>query len=246
MKARGYIPDSKDATEVYRGLLAFFAITNGDAWTEIWDTPAVAARRSISFENNKWHASVWVRQGERIASTVSSAPYDAEKFKTALTEIRTLTIETPKIFIPRMKELCADAGIALAMIPEIPKVPWNGATKWMINKPIIILSLRGKGEDLFWFSFFHEAGHVLHDNRKNLYIADDSGAPEEVAADKFAAESLIPSVYNPRIVAMRSKADIISFARELGISSGIVAGRFRYLTNKWTHFNGLIRKFTWI
>lgn len=245
MKKRGYIPDSRDATIVYRGLLAFFAITSGDAWAEIWDTPEVAARRSICFETNKYHASVWIRQGERMAANIPCGQYNAGKFKAALVKIRDLTVESPDVFTSRMRDLCAEAGVALAMVPEIAKVPWNGATKWMLNKPLIILNLRGKSEDSFWFSFFHEAAHVLTDSRRRLYIADNSNAPEEVAADNFAAEFLIPAHFNQRIAAFKSKAEIIDFARELGIAAGIVAGRHRYLTRKWTHFGGLIRRFNW-
>lgn len=245
MKERGYIPDSSDATEVYRGLLAFFAVASGDAWGNIWDRPAVAAKRSTCFETSKWHASVWIRQGERMAATINCAPYDPAKFKLVLAEIRKLTVETPEIFANRMRELCAESGVALALVPEIPKVPWNGATKWMMGKPLIILNLRGKGEDRFWFSFFHEAAHVLHDGRSRLYIADKSSAPEEVAADNFAAEFLIPVHYDSRIRAIRTKIDIIALAKELGIAAGIVAGRHRHLTGKWNRFDGLIRKLKW-
>lgn len=245
MKKRGYIPDSKDATEVYRGLLAFFGIASGDAWTELWDTPAVAARRSVCFESNKWHASVWIRQGERIAANQACASYDANNFKGALSEIRKLTVETPEKFSLRMRDLCAEAGVALALVPEMPNVPWNGATKWMMSKPIIILNLRGKNEDGFWFSFFHEASHVLNDNKRRLYIADDSDAPEEVTANKFAAEQLIPAHYNQRIGNIKSKTEVVSLAKQLGISPGIVAGRYRYLTKRWNHFGGLIRKLKW-
>jgi len=43
------------------------------------------------------------------------------------------------------------------------KVPWHGVTKWLLpSKAMILLNLRGKMEDQFWFSFFHKAGHVLH------------------------------------------------------------------------------------
>jgi hypothetical protein len=74
-----------------------------------------------------------------------------------------------------MKQLCANAGVAVALVREMKKVPWNGATKWLTpNKAMILLSLRGKGEDKFWFSFFHEAGHVLKDKKKGLFINDES------------------------------------------------------------------------
>lgn len=81
------------------------------------------------------------------------------------------------------------------------KVPWNGATKRLSpQKAMILLSLRGKGEDKFWFSFFREAGHVLYDNRKDILINDGSKDDlREVRADEFAAKFLIPPEYDRRI-----------------------------------------------
>ena len=127
------------------------------------------------------------------------------------------------------------------------KGPWNGATKWLTpRKAMILLSLCGKGEDKFWFSFFHEAGHVINDKKKDLLINDEShDDPREKRADLFASEILIPSRYNSAIRLFRSKAEIINMANELNISSGIVAGRYQFLTGKWHLFKGLIRKLDW-
>lgn len=127
------------------------------------------------------------------------------------------------------------------------KVPWNGATRWLSpRKAMILLSLRRKGEDKFWFSFFHEAGHILNDSKKDLLINDGTqDDPREERANQFASDFLIPSKYNHVIREFRSKAGIIQLADELDISPGIVAGRFQFLTGKWNFFKDLIRKLDW-
>jgi len=127
------------------------------------------------------------------------------------------------------------------------KVPWNGATKWLTpNKVMILLCLRGKGEDKFWFSFFHEAGHVLNDSKKDLLINDGSQSdPREKRANDFAAEFLIPSKYNDAIRRIRSKAEIVQMADRLEISPGIIAGRYQFLTENWSYFKDLIRALEW-
>jgi hypothetical protein len=103
---------------------------------------------------------------------------------------------------------------------------------------MFLLSLHGKGEDKFWFSFFHEAGHVLKDKKKGLFINDESnGDLNEKKADAFAAETLIPAKYDTRISCCRSKQEIILLADELRISPGIVAGRYQFLTGQWQLFN---------
>ncbi len=164
-----------------------------------------------------------------------------------ISKIRGLTIKTPEKFIPKMISLCADSGVAIALVPEMKKVPWHGATKWLsATKAMIILNLRGKAEDQFWFSFFHEAGHVLNDSKKDLFINDGKeGDPNERKANAFAAEFLIPSAYDLVISDLRSKANIIQIAHELQIAPGIVAGRFQRLTKKCAYFKGLIRSFHW-
>lgn len=245
MKKRGYIASGKDSVETYRSLLMFFGLVRGAAWPEVWDD-TVAAKRSSAHTTDIWHASVWIRQGERVANAIPCAEYDADKFKTALRRILRLTRERPDSFIPTMRALCAQAGVALVLVPELPKVPWNGATKWLhSNKAMIILSLRGKSEDRFWFSFFHEAAHVLHDAKGELHYADESDDPVEMAADKWASEYLIPSRFNDRIANATSYAAICSVAAELDLSPGIVAGRHGRLTGKWQLCRKLIRSLTW-
>jgi Zn-dependent peptidase ImmA (M78 family) len=156
-------------------------------------------------------------------------------------------IKDPEVFIPKTIHHCANSGVAQALVPEMKKVPWHGATKWLsASKAMILLNLRGKMEDQFWFSFFHEAGHVLHDSKKDLYINDGStNDPREYKANEFAAEILIPRDRGPEIASSCTKADVIRIADELKISSGIIAGRFQYLTGKCNYFNGLKRKFWW-
>ncbi|MEN8136493.1 MAG: helix-turn-helix domain-containing protein [Thermodesulfobacteriota bacterium] len=244
---RGYLTASKDKVALLRGSLAFFGVSSVQAWRDVWEVPAVAARRSPCFESRPGDAAAWIRQGELQAYGVECRPFDKKRFKEVLLQIRSLTREQPAIFEPELKRLCAEAGVAVALVREMKKVPWNGATKWLTpRKAMILLSLRGRGEDKFWFSFFHEAGHVINDKKKDLLINDESvDDPREERADSFAAEILIPSRYNASIRLFRSKAEIIKMADELGVSPGIVAGRYQFLTGKWKLFNGLIRKLEW-
>jgi HTH-type transcriptional regulator/antitoxin HigA len=168
--------------------------------------------------------------------------------KKALNEIRALTKAKPEVFVPKLKSLCSVSGVALVLVPEMKEVPWSGASKWLTpEKPMILLSLRGKGEDKFWFSFFHEAGHIMNDSKKAVLINDESSdTPEEQEANEFAAELLIPKLrYDERIRKARSRVDITAIARELDISPGIVAGRYQYLTGRWSHFKEMIQGFIW-
>ena len=83
--------------------------------------------------------------------------------------------------------------MAFVLVPEIKGAPWSGAAEWLTpTKAMLLLNLRGKAEDKFWFSFFHEAAHVyLQHSKKELYINDGvADDPQEKEADAFAAEWL--------------------------------------------------------
>ncbi len=173
---RNSIQEHTDELSIFKDVLSFFGVSSVSAWDGIWANPQVAARRSVCFESAPGHAAAWIRTGEIDAQSISCQPYNKGSFEEAIQKIRTLTVEDPEIFLPQMKHLCADAGVAVVLVPRLSKVPWHGATKWLTpKKAMILLSLRGKGEDKFWFSFFHEAAHVLNDSKKNLYINDGNG-----------------------------------------------------------------------
>lgn len=244
---RGEITPQSDDVLLLREVLRFYGVSSVGSWHDVWDLPAVAARRSPCFESQPGPASAWIRMGERQAQRVVCAKFDKQGFRAALSEIRTLTPERPEVVVPRTKQLCADVGVCVALVPGMQKVPWSGATKWLTpHKAMILLNLRGKGEDKFWFSFFHEAGHVLHDNKKDLLINDDStDDPREQRANRFAAEFLIPKKWDGAIRAARSAIALRSLAQELQVSAGIVAGRYQFLTERWSYYKGLIRTLEW-
>ncbi len=244
---RNAIESKKDKALILREALKFFGVSSVSAWHAMWSQPAVAARRSQCFETRPGPAATWIRLGEIQAQQIVCRDYSKNKFYKALEKIRRLTVKGPEEFIPEMISLCADSGVAIALVPEMKKVPWHGATKWLsTTKAMILLNLRGKAEDQFWFSFFHETGHALNDSKKDLFINDgNEDDPNERKANAFAAEFLIPSTYNRVISSLRSKADVIRIAKELQIAPGIVAGRFQRLTKKWSYFKGLIRSFNW-
>jgi HTH-type transcriptional regulator/antitoxin HigA len=244
---RKAIEPQKDDVLLLRETLKFFGLSSVSAWKDIWANPAVAARRSRCFETCPGPASAWMRLGEIQAHQIDCQPFDKISFIQALKKIRLLTVKDPEKFIPETIQLCAGSGVALALVREMKKVPWHGATKWLAaSKAMILLNLRGKMEDQFWFSFFHEAGHVLYDSKKDLYINDGTvDDPREHDANEFAANILIPRDKDPEIASLKTKEDVILLANELKISPGIVAGRFQYLTQKWSYFNGLKRKFQW-
>lgn len=250
LKERKVLPDTNDKVVLFREALRFYGVSSVESFGKVWHKPKAVARRSTAFEHSPGPTSAWLRLGQIEARSVDCAPYDKKQFALNAKAIRELTTSQPNEFLPEMRRLCGEAGVALVLVPEFKKTPWSGAAEWLSSKKaMILLCLRGKREDKFWFTFFHEVSHILYDNKFTFLDTDKSSYdndPLEKRADDFAAEILIPQRYDPLIKEMRSEFEIFQIAKELKISPGIVVGRYQHLTKKWNSFNPLCRRFDWV
>ncbi|HEY5743345.1 MAG TPA: ImmA/IrrE family metallo-endopeptidase [Chryseolinea sp.] len=246
---REAIPASDDKVVVLREVFRFYGVSSVESWRVVWESPAAAARRSTFFKSSPGPTSAWLRLGQLQAREVECASYDKKRFIENLHAIRKLTVQFAEKFVPEMRQLCAEAGVALVLVPEMKQAAWSGAAEWLTpTKAMILLNLRGKAEDRFWFTFFHEAGHILHDSKKDTFIDDGKSYeddPAEKRADDFAAEILVPRQNDSAIQNAKSATDIQKLAGKIGVSPGIVVGRFQHLTKKWTYFNQLKRRLEW-
>lgn len=190
-------------------------------------------RKSQAFDSDRGAITAWLRQGEIEASKINCADYNELKFRDALRQIRSLTVKSIEVFQPQMIELCAAAGVALVFVPELPKTRVHGATRWLgSQRALIQLSDRYKTNDHFWFSFFHEAGHILLHGKRTLFLEgkDIQDTIKEKEADVFAANFLIDPGDWQRFIANNSlnRKAINQFAEQLGIHPGIIVGRMQH------------------
>jgi addiction module HigA family antidote len=254
LKKLGWIEARKNKAEQVREMLSFFGVASPEQWRQVFSAPQAAFRHSSAYKSEPGALSAWLRKGELRAQEIVCEPFDKSKFEEALLDARKLTIEPPSVFQPRLVELCAAAGVAVAFVPELPKCRAHGATRWLsATKAVIQLSLRYKTDDHLWFTFFHEAGHVLLHGKKQVFIESDKGAPdrEEAEANEFAASLLIPQDSLARLQSFAerqriSNAQVIGLAEELGIAPGIVVGRLQHIGwLPYTHLNGLKTRLMW-
>ena len=231
MAKKGWIPKLKDKFEQLDAVLRFFGVSSPIQWETVWREYQVAYRQTERFEKCAEAVSAWLRQGEIQAQQIECAPYDRKSFQTVLDEVRDLTRETPGEFVPKLVGLCASAGVAVVFVPELPKTGVWGVTRWLGDKPIIQLSLRYKSNDHLWFTFFHEAGHILKHGRKEVFIEGKGlDGEKEEEANAYARDKLIPPAQMRRLLKHErlSLAAIESFADEIGIAPGIIVGRLQH------------------
>jgi len=202
----------------------------------------------------KAHAvASWLRMGEIFADRITCEPFDSAKLEDALNEIRAMSLQRPREFQQALSDRLAQCGVALVTVPHFPGTKAHGATFWLSDeKAVLMLSIRGRWADIFWFSLFHELGHILRHGRKTVIIEDDSFTAEQQAredeADAFARDLLVPSTSYNRFVDGGDfyPNSVAAFAREIGIDAGILVGRLQHdahLRPEWG--NKLRTKYEW-
>ena len=248
MVERGWI-SGKTEMELFLSALSFYRVANRAAWLKVWEAPLAAARVSPKHKVSPSAVAAFVRAGEIEAESITCKPYSSEAFRSALSSCRALASrEICRETLLEIRRLCAEAGVAVVYIKSIPGAPLNGVTRWVSkDKAMILLSLRTGAEDMIWFSFFHEARHVLDERKRASFLTGQAWAdsPDEKTADAFAADMLLPSSCNKEVVALNSLAEVRHFADCHDLSLGIVVGRYRHLTQRFNAFGNSIARFTW-
>ena len=255
MKKQGWIEKVKGKAELVQECLRFFGVHSVEAWRLSYQKPLVAFRASDKFEKKVGAVAAWLRQGELEATAMPCQSYDAKAFRQVLDDLRQLTCETdPGEFVPKLQERCAACGVAVVFVPAPKGCPASGATKWLCrDKAMMVLSLRHKSNDHLWFSFFHEAGHILDHSKKMLFIEGMKGLDEalEEEANRFASDLLIPPAAAKELHLLSkkrylSKEDVAEFAEAIGVAPGIVVGRMQ--KEEWLSYrymNDLKARYDW-
>ena len=232
---REILDKSASDAEARSKLLAFFGVGSVNAWHAKYERMSVAYRHSPSFQSDKTALATWLRLGELEAEQQECADYNEARFKRALKEIRGLT-QTPVVrALEEAQQLCNNAGVGLVLVKPLLQTALSGAAWWLTpRKAVIELSIRHKTDDHLWFSFFHEAAHVLLHSKKYIFIdwtkANEENADIESEANQWASNFLIPHGDWKQFVAIspHGESSVRRFAGEQGIAPGIIVGRLQY------------------
>ncbi len=188
-------------------------------------------------EKNIINSKAWIQTAINFSERITTEPYNAEKLKSFLPELRDMTLQKPEVFLPRMKEIFAQCGVAFVVLPHLKNSGVNGAVKWINDERVLLaMNNRGLDADKFWFSLFHEIKHVFQRKIKTVFVSYteqemiDANIQLEEDANNFAKNILIPPNAIKKFAPSKYTSDeeIIAFAKSIGIHPGIVAGRLQH------------------
>lgn len=252
MATAGWI-GSTSRDNVLQSALAYFGVTSPEEWRDRYAAHATlfAYRTSQSFESKLGALAAWLRQGELQASAIDCGKWEPQRFGNELKAIRGLTrLKSPHMFMKGLRAHCAAAGVAVVFVKAPAGCRASGATRFIgRDRAMIILSFRYLSDDHFWFSFFHEAGHLLLHGPDATFVDGDAAeeTDKEQEANAFAAGMLIPLHQYDQLLVLRANVNqVVRFAVSIGISPGIVVGQMQhYGVLGPNQLNSLKRRYTW-
>jgi hypothetical protein len=174
--------------------------------------------------SNIVNANAMVQIAINRALKVDTPKYNKKKFEKAVDFALTQT-KNHDGFLTEVKKAFEKAGVVLVVLPNLKSSEINGATKKVDGKVMIMVNDRRHYADTFWFTLFHEIGHVLNGD---LVITFKNEAEDD--ANLYAQRSLIPEdayvEFKNRNKSF-TEEDIRSFADAIDQDPGIVYGRLQ-------------------
>ena len=191
------LPNTKDIRERILYLCSFFKVS--DLRILLKPDFLVNFRSCISLPNEKnlINSRAWIQTAINLSNDIVTEHYSEEKLRKYLKEFCAMTTQSPEIFLPRMKEMFSDCGVAFVLLPHLKNSGVNGAVKWVSEERVVLaMNNRDLDNNKFWFSLFHEIKHVLQRKTSKVFISSsleemkDINSILEIEADEFAKKYL--------------------------------------------------------
>lgn len=248
-----WVEQKPNTAEQTAACLDFFGVPDETVWRSVYGVSSemAAFRTSRTFDSRPGAVAAWMRKGELAAQDIRCKAWNRDQFLAALSRIRSLTRQKdPQRFVQALTETCAECGVAVVILRAPSGCRASGATRFLSpSKALLLLSFRYLSDDHFWFTFFHEAAHLILHGEEALFIEADEmlDSSQEDEANSFAEEVLIPAAFRSELARLSlTSREVIRFAVRVGVAPGIVVGQLQH-NGRLAHnrLNDLKRRFRW-
>ena len=242
-----YIEKTRNPYEKVVNLRKFFSVASLGFDTELKRKLAFRKSKNEKFSYDSLYC--WLRYGEIQSNKDEYPKFNIEKLKKGTNEIRKLANKPFLEQYENIKKILKECGIALIFEPHLPNTYVNGVSyKLTCDKAIIMLSDRGKKDDILWFTLFHEIAHLIKHSKREVFVDLENAETNDIEseADEFAKNTLIPdNIYNEFVKSnvFYNENVIKDFSKKNNISTGIIVGRLQKDgIIGWNQFNNLITR----
>lgn len=195
--------------------------------------PAGAFRMAGNTTVNPYVLGAWIRICQLTGEKTSiSEVFDPKQIDSLISELKQIMNSKSVDLQVALRDTMAKYGIDFSIMKNFRGAPVQGYICQKADESLqMVVTIRGAYADIFWFSLFHELGHIMNGDigRVSKFLDDGSDEKKEIAADKFARDKLLdPTAYAAFISENDFSIDAIcAFAKEQNVRPYIVIGRLQ-------------------
>jgi plasmid maintenance system antidote protein VapI len=254
MQKFGWIQKTSNREDQFAECLNFFGVSSLAQWQGRYENAFqhAAYRRSMAYASCEVATTAWLRQGEIETQGDDVAAWSPNMLESQIPHFRRLTwYKSPALFLPKLKEAFAKAGVKFTIVRAPKGCSASGAIRILADAtPHIQLSFRYLSDDQFWFSLFHEVAHLLLHYEKmpileNTKLTEDECERE---ANEYASHVIVPMQYREEFLSLGgSRFPIIEFAKKVGVAPGLIVGQLQHARLiRFHQMQRLKRRYSWI
>ncbi|MDE6053029.1 MAG: HigA family addiction module antidote protein [Lachnospiraceae bacterium] len=202
--------------------------------SRLGDIMPVGAFRMSSNQNvNPYVLGAWIRLCQiESDSRIIEEQYDASRTDDLIRDIKKVMLKREANIQMDLRSVMKEYGIDFSVVKNFRGAPVQGYISQKKNGIYqMVLTIRGSYADIFWFSLFHEIGHIVNGDiaKSSKFLDDGSDEAKERAADLFAKESLLDSKDYALFIRQNdfSIESITDFAASQNVMPYIVIGRLQ-------------------
>lgn len=205
------------------------------------------AAQEIDYSETSPAQWAWLFRAKHLSKAAPvSRSWDAERMPELIDALRALLLSAEEA--RHTARICGEYGVRFLAIEPLAGTRIDGACFWLDDRsPVIVVSLRFDRIDNFWFTVFHECGHVDQgESAVDVDILVGEKPEFERRANEFAQECLLPQEEFEKFRARKghlcSRRDVQGFAARMNLHPGIVAGRIQFADQDFRLFREMLVK----
>lgn len=196
--------------------------------------PSGAFRLSTCTTIEPYVLGAWLRICQMSARISHEKQFSLDNLDLLIAKLKAIMVNENCDLQIELSSIMMEYGIDFSVVRNFRGAPVHGyISQKSENRYQMALTIRGSYADIFWFSIFHELGHIVNGDvlktQKFIDIMEREQTNREIEADRFATNALINHDDYARFVGVGdySIASIIRFARSQNIMPYIVIGRLQ-------------------
>lgn len=192
---------------------------------------------------------VWIRINELLAKKNEIKNiYNKELLKEKIQDIKETMFLDINDAIEKLTQIFAECGIIFQLSKSFTGAPVQGFIKKINEQVLLTMTIRGAFADIFWFSLFHEIGHLINEDFNTQFIDYISNSSDkEIKADTFASNTLIDKSQFIEFLNRQefTKEEVMKLAKRNNVKDFIIVGRLERELNDYRILSDMRLKYIW-